>query len=485
MSDPVDILIAEDSRTQAEVLRHLLEGFGFHVTHALDGAQALAEARRHRPALIISDVEMPVMDGYAMCLAIKQDPGLRDVPVILLTSLSDPVDVLRGLEARADYYLTKPCEREYLLSRVNAALAAPTGRSDDPTAPPLEVFFEGQRRTVTARPQQVLNLLLSTYGNAVQRNRELIKTQLALTTQARELRRRDDELREQNQRLEQAVRSEREAHEALKRAQSQMVQTEKLASLGQMVAGVAHEINNPLSFVTNNMAVLQRDLGAIHRLVSLYQEAEVADGQWPVKLDEIREYREQIDSDYTLSNLNDVLSRSREGLRRIQQIVSDLRGFARLDAGDLTEADLNGGLESTANILHNKAEAKQVRIELELGTLPLVTCYPAKINQVVLNLLANAIDASAPGGIVTARTAPGDGEVRIEISDAGTGIDPAIRDKIFDPFFTTKPPGQGTGLGLSISYTIVKEHGGSIEVESSPGHGACFRVHLPLRPPTT
>jgi len=279
------------------------------------------------------------------------------------------------------------------------------------------------------------------------------------------------------------ARSEREANDALKKAQSQMLQTEKLAALGQLVAGVAHEINNPLSFVGNNTAVLQRDIAAIRQILALYQSAdnEIAACK-PELIAEIRELCERVDLAYTLSNVDEMMVRSRDGLRRIQQIVKDLRDFARLDESDLQEADLNQGIESTINIVRGRAKGKQVSLELDLHPLPPVVCYPAKINQVIMNLVSNAIDACPNNASVTVRTAPIDDEgVRIDVIDTGTGIPPEIRQRIFDPFFTTKPQGEGTGLGLSISYGIVKDHNGTIELDSTPGKGTTFTVKLPKR----
>jgi PAS domain S-box-containing protein len=267
----------------------------------------------------------------------------------------------------------------------------------------------------------------------------------------------------------------------LKSAQTQLVQAEKLAGLGQMVAGVAHEINNPLSFVANNVAVLQRDLAPLRELIDMYRRSDPILAQHsPEAHKTIRELIERIDLNYTLNNLNDLMQRSREGLRRIQQIVKDLRDFARLDEGDLHDADINAGIQSTANIILGRAKKKQVTIDLRLGPLPVVSCYPAKINQVVMNLLSNAIDASKPGEKVTIATRASDGEVQIEVIDTGCGIPAHARERIFDPFFTTKPQGEGTGLGLSISYGIVKDHGGKIEVDSTEGAGTRFKVRLPL-----
>jgi len=293
----------------------------------------------------------------------------------------------------------------------------------------------------------------------------------------------EEQMRRQNILLQELAQAEREASAALKRAQSQMVQTEKLAAMGQLIAGVAHEINNPLAFVSNNVAVLQREFVQLRDLLMLYRSGEghIAAGD-PLIMRQISELAERIDLSYILQNVPEMLTRSRDGLKRIQQIVSDLREFSRQEtSGDVQQGvDLNAGIQSTLNIVKGRARRSNVELKTELSPLPGIACQPAKINQVILNLVANAVDACGNGGTVTIRTQPGaDGGVEIRVIDTGTGIAPEIREKIFDPFFTTKPQGQGTGLGLSISHGIIADHGGRIEVESEPGHGACFIVKLP------
>ena len=307
-----------------------------------------------------------------------------------------------------------------------------------------------------------------------------------------ELTRLNKELNSQAAALAKLAASEREArlelertHQELKSAQSQLVHSAKLASLGQLVAGVAHEINNPLAFVSNNLAVLRRDTEPLPELFQLYQEAtELAAQRRPDLARRIHELADQIDLPYLRDNLEGMLTRSYQGLKRIQQIVLDLRHFAHLDQGVCAEeTDLNANITSTLNLIRGWTEIQRVALELDLATLPPVTCSPVKINQVILNLCVNAIDACSEGGKVIVRTRPAAGGVVIQFVDTGHGIDPAIQDRIFDPFFTTKPPGKGTGLGLSISHAIVEEHGGTIEVESTPGQGACFTVRIPLQPP--
>ena len=305
-----------------------------------------------------------------------------------------------------------------------------------------------------------------------------------ISTDITERKRAEEQLRLQYERARQAVDSERQTHEALKRAETQLIQAEKLSALGQMVAGVAHEINNPLAFVTNNIAVLRRDVRHLHELIQLFSEGrETLAAHDPDLFSRIREVSERVDLDYILKNLDDLIDRSSEGLRRIRQIVKDLRDFARLDENDLKDADLNEGVVSTVNIIQGRAKNQNVAIELDLAPLPLVTCYPGKVNQVVLNLLSNALDACPEGGKVSVRTRAGPDDVAIGVRDGGPGIPPEILDKIFDPFFTTKPIGQGTGLGLSISYGIVQSHGGRIDVASTPGLGTEVVVHLPVAGP--
>ena len=277
---------------------------------------------------------------------------------------------------------------------------------------------------------------------------------------------------------------------ALREAQAALVQNEKLASLGQLAAGVAHEINNPVAFVTNNLAVLRRDVQAALRVLDRYREGQAC--LPPALAEETAELEERIDLPYIQENLPRQFEASLDGLRRVRDIVGNLRDFARLDEAEFKAVDLPAALETTIRMVRFETDQKQMRLETRFAPdTPPVLCHPGKMNQVFLNILMNAVQACDRGGVITIRTR-GDAEnasaapaaaAVVEFEDDGSGIRPEDLPQIFDPFFTTKPVGQGTGLGLSISYGIVRDHGGQIDVETEVGRGSVFRVRLPCRPP--
>ncbi|WP_409559397.1 ATP-binding protein [Accumulibacter sp.] len=266
----------------------------------------------------------------------------------------------------------------------------------------------------------------------------------------------------------------------LEEAQNQLLQSEKLASVGQLAAGVAHEINNPVGFVNSNLGSLKDQVQGLLQVIDAYAAADTILAQHPAVMRAIAEAREAADMDYVRGDVGTLIDESLEGLRRVRRIVQDLKDFSRVDSAEWEFANLEDGLESTLNIVWNEIKYK-AEVHKEYGGVPEVECIAAQVNQVLLNLLVNAAHAIEGRGTITLRTGFDDDEVWIEVEDSGKGIPPENLKRIFEPFFTTKPVGQGTGLGLSLAYGIAKRHGGRLEASSEVGIGSKFRLVLPAR----
>ncbi len=274
------------------------------------------------------------------------------------------------------------------------------------------------------------------------------------------------------------------AAEQLNAAQDRLVQSEKLASVGQLAAGVAHEINNPVGYVASNLGSLRDYVADLFELLALYEQLEPALEQSDERLQKVAELKGRIDLAYLREDLPSLLQECDEGISRVKKIVQDLKDFSRTDTGEWQWADLVKGLESTLNVVWNELKYK-ARVSKEFAELPHVHCVPSQINQVFMNLLVNAAQAIVESGEITIATGLTGPRVWVRVTDTGSGIEPDKLGRIFEPFFTTKEPGKGTGLGLSVSYGIVRRHGGEIEVESEPGKGTTFTVWLPVEGPET
>ncbi len=272
----------------------------------------------------------------------------------------------------------------------------------------------------------------------------------------------------------------------LQETQSRLLQSEKMASIGQLAAGVAHEINNPVGFVKCNLNAidgygrdLMRLLSAYETLADYLNTSGSDDETLRLYLSQSEAIKDEIDLSYIIKDFKNVVAESDEGLMRVAKIVADLTNFAHLEADETEWIDLNAGIESTLNIVRNELKYK-AEVTRELGALPLVRCYPQRINQVIMNILFNAGQAIADKGHISIKTSAANGHVTIAVSDDGQGIQPEHLNKIFDPFFTTKEVGKGTGLGLSVVYNIVKSHKGSIDVDSRVGRGTTFTIRFPI-----
>ena len=274
----------------------------------------------------------------------------------------------------------------------------------------------------------------------------------------------------------------RQAYLRLNGAQEKLLQSEKMASIGQLAAGVAHEINNPIGYVHSNLGSLQEYLRSLFTVIEAYERALRAPDPKTL-IPEIDDIRDRLDIDFISRDLPQLMAESREGIERVTRIVRDLKDFSYSGRDESWKlVDLHSGLESTINIIWNELKYK-VELHREFGQLPLVECLPSELNQVYMNLLLNAGHAIAERGVITVRTGVEGEHVWVEFQDSGGGISPELRQRIFDPFFTTKPVGSGTGLGLSISYSIINKHNGRIDLDSTPGVGSTFRIVLPIKQP--
>lgn len=274
----------------------------------------------------------------------------------------------------------------------------------------------------------------------------------------------------------------RQAYLRLNGTQEKLLQSEKMASIGQLAAGVAHEINNPIGYVHSNLGSLQEYLRSLFTVIEAYERALRAP-EPKLLIPEIDDIRDRLDIDFISRDLPQLMAESREGIERVTRIVRDLKDFSYSGRDESWKlVDLHAGLESTINIIWNELKYK-VTLQREFGQLPLVECLPSELNQVYMNLLLNAGHAIAERGAITVRSGVDGDHVWVEFEDTGGGISPELRQRIFDPFFTTKPVGSGTGLGLSISYSIINKHHGRIDLDSTPGVGSRFRVVLPIRQP--
>jgi len=404
------ILIVDDQVNNLRALAAVLELAGCENVKCLnDSRQVLPSLTDFQPDLILLDLHMPHLDGLAVMDQLRTVlPPDEYLPVLVLTGDNASQTKEKVLSHGASDFLSKPLNHTEVELRVR-------------------------------------NLLHTRWLH-----QQLKRQNLSLERQVRERTSLAEELAKTNQRL--------------RETQGQLVQSEKMASLGQLVAGIAHEINNPLAFVINNIFVVREDLA------KLATEPDKGDS---IPFPMIKKMRTRVDHMW-------------EGTERVQDLVSKLRTFSRLDEGKFKTVDIHESIESVLLFLRHKMQDR-IQVERHYDAAEPLTCFAGELNQVLMNVIGNAIDSIEGNGTIHLSTSQKDGQFLITVRDSGKGIPQEIRDRVFEPFFTTKPAGSGTGLGLAISYGIVKAHQGSIEFSSEEGKGTEFVLKIPtsLQPEVT
>jgi two-component system, sensor histidine kinase and response regulator len=462
-----EILIAEDSQTQAEQLNHCLNTRGYAVTVTRNGKQALASAVQSKPAMVITDVVMPEMDGYTLCKEMKSSPALKDVPVILLTSLSRPQDIVRGLECGADSFVRKPYEDTYLASRVEYILTNVELRKSERLRVGVRLQFGGQSHFITAEKQQILDLLISTYEGAVQINEELeIKQQELLeakeTLEAR-VAERTTELARTNERLQIELAERKRAEDQVKELNQDLERrvAERTAQLGvankdleAFSYSVSHDLRAPLRHID----------GFARILISNHSLQLTPDAQQQLKL-------------------------IQEGTQKMGRMIDDLLNLARLDRRSMAfeTTSLSPLVDSVVQDL--KSETVEREIEWRVGELSTVKCDPGLLRQVFANLLSNAVKYTRPRGraVIEVGESTIEGETVFFVRDNGAGFDPRYAEKLFGAFqrLHTDQEFEGTGIGLATVERIIRKHGGRVWAEAEIDKGATFRFSLGEFPPTS
>ena len=432
-SSAIRVLVVDDQPIIIESIRRLLALETDIEVHACtDPTLALATAAELAPSLILQDLVMPNVDGLMLVKFFRAHPKTKDIPIIVLSSKEDAKIKADAFSVGANDYLVKLPDPVELIARMRYHAAA--------------------------------------YQN-------LLKRDQAEQTLAHN--------KELERRVEERTAELQKALDDLKQTQAKLIHTEKMNSMGQLVAGVAHEVNNPINFIYGNLNYMNGYVQDLLELIRLYQE------YYPKPTDEIEEKLEELDLEFTSADLLKSFISLRSGAKRIRNLVLSLRNFSRFDESEVKCVDIHEGLDSTLVLLGSKLY--DIQIEKHYGDLPPVECYAGQINQVFMHLVHNALEAMQtsvdgafqdndhPSTLTISTECLNDNKIAIWLADNGPGIAPEIQDRIFDPFFTTKEVGSGAGLGLSISYQIIAmQHGGSILCHSVPGQGTKFLVELPV-----
>ncbi|NES02716.1 MAG: hybrid sensor histidine kinase/response regulator [Okeania sp. SIO2F4] len=441
-----NILIVDDIPENIKLLSQILKNAGHRVRAVTNGKMALKTINFQVPDLILLDINMPEINGYEVCEQLKANQETQNIPVIFVSALDEVFNKVKAFSVGGLDYIIKPFNLEEVLIRIQNQ---------------LQINYS--RRLIIKQ-----NLMLE------EKNKQLLTSETLLS--------------KKSESLEQTLRE-------LKQAQVKIIQSAKMAGLGQLAAGIAHEVNNSINFIDNNLNYANSYFQELLNLVKLYQ------GEYPSPNQKIQNYVEDIDLDFLSDDLPQLISSMKKGAERIQKIVDSLGNFSRINQAEHKLVDIHQGIESTLALLKSRLEETDnllpVKIIKEYAEIPQIQCYPNQLNQVFLNLLNNAIDfleakrqnkieqqinseQQLPKIWIITELATNE-KILIKIGDNGVGIDESIIERIFEPFFTTKKIGKGTGLGLSVSYQIiVEQHHGKLTCDSKIDEGSTFMIEIPI-----
>ncbi|MGB3534703.1 MAG: response regulator [Microcoleaceae cyanobacterium] len=434
---PGTILVVDDLLDNLHLLNLILTQNGYKVRKARTGKMALMLTENVPIDLILLDINMPEMNGYEVCQALKNNPKTCQIPIIFISALDDEASKVKAFQTGGVDYVNKPFQVEEVLARVKNHLS----------------IYQLQQQLI-------------------EKNAQLEKSE------AKE--------KDKSQQLEEILKQ-------FQTAQLQLVQSEKMSALGQLVAGIAHEINNPVSFISGNLYSAKEYAQDLLHILQLYQQI------IPDPPDEIQATIDEIDLEFLQSDFLQLMDSMQVGSSRIKEIVTSLRSFSRLDEAEHKTIDIHDCLNDTLNLVHyhlqSQENLREIKVVKKYGKIDKFNGYPAELNQVFINIINNAIDALeserkinsvdssyVPTITISTKVVAGNEDwAVILISDNGCGIEKEIQQKIFDPFFTTKQVGQGTGLGMSISYQIIVEkHQGKLSCFSNSSQGTTFVVEIPM-----
>ncbi len=534
MQQPVRLLIVDDDPGILKLLGHIIEACGYRCSTAADVEAARRLLGTRTFDLLITDIRMPGESGIDLIRFVKE--AHPDMAVVIVSVIDDPQEAQLILSMGVYGYITKPFDKHQALITINNALVRKqleTNLSDREQRERELRMSEEKNRTIVENigmgvalisPQMKIMEMNSKMQQwfpeitadgkshcyrsftriprdtpcsrcptvktlADGKVHEMVK-QITLADGKRDLKIISSPIIDNDGKVVAAIELLNDITEELT-MERELQQSQKLASIGQLAAGVAHEINNPTGFVSSNLGSLRGYQGDIGKLIDLYHELKKAirDGDQSLcadhvtdQIERIEAVEQEIDLDFIREDIVDLIDESKEGTERIKKIVEDLKHFAHPGQDKIQDTDINKELTSTLNIVNNELKYKACVVK-EFNPLPIIMANPQQLNQVFINILVNAAQSIEKMGEIRIMTKAVDGHVQIHISDTGCGISEENLTKIFDPFFTTKGVGKGTGLGMNIAYNIIQKHRGDIQVESRVGEGTTFIITLPVEGP--